>query len=82
MSAINPKPRDLHGVVLKLDGDSARLRRDDEATVVGAELDHHFFIVCCAVGVRDHIMRDGYTLHTRTLTFFCDRRSLCARMLS
>ena len=52
MAAVNPKPRDLDAVVLKVDGDTMRLRREDEATVVGEEMEHTRFIVCCAVGVR------------------------------
>jgi NAD(P)-dependent dehydrogenase (short-subunit alcohol dehydrogenase family) len=32
MSTLNPKPRDLNKVVLVVNGDECRLRRDDEAT--------------------------------------------------
>ena len=52
MSSSTPKPRDLNKVVLKLDGEEVRLRRDDEATEAGGVLEHTRYIVCCNVGVR------------------------------
>ena len=53
MSASNPKPRDLNATVLVVDGDEMRLRRDDEATESGKEVEHTRFIVCTNVGVSD-----------------------------
>ena len=45
MSTLNPKPRDLNKVVLVVNGDECRLRRDDEATESGKEMEHTKFIV-------------------------------------
>ena len=52
MSTLNPKPRDLHKVVLVVNGDECRLRRDDEATESGKETEHTKFIVAVNIGVR------------------------------
>ena len=52
MSTSNPKPRDLNKVVLVVNGDECRLRRDDEATESGKEMEHTKFIVAVNIGVR------------------------------
>ena len=52
MSSSNPKPRDLNKAVVVVDGDEMRLRRADEQTEAGQEVEHHLFIVCCNIGVR------------------------------
>ena len=51
MSSSNPKPRDLNKAVVVVDGDEMRLRRADEQTEAGHEVEHHLFIVCCNIGV-------------------------------
>jgi hypothetical protein len=38
--------------VVIADGDEMRLRRADEQTEAGHEVEHHLFIVCCNIGVR------------------------------
>ena len=52
MARTSPKPRDLSAVVLVMDDDEMRLRRADEATESGKQLEHTRFIVCTNVGVR------------------------------
>ena len=52
MSSSNPKPCDLNKAVVVVDGDEMRLRRADEQTEAGHEVEHHLFIVCCNIGVR------------------------------
>ena len=51
MSSSNPKPRDLNKAVVVVDGDEMRLRRADEQTEAGHEVEHQLFIVCCNIGV-------------------------------
>ena len=51
MSSTNPKPRDLSQAVLVVDGEEVRLRRADEATESGKEMEHTKFIVAASIGV-------------------------------
>ena len=51
MASMNPKPRDLSKAVLVVDSDEVRLRRADEATESGKEMEHTKFIVCANIGV-------------------------------
>ena len=65
MSSSNPKPRDLNKAVVVVDGDEMRLRRADEQTEAGQEVEHHLFIVCVNIGVRT--MGELSTHYTRTM---------------
>jgi len=51
MARTNPKPKDLSAIVLVMDADEMRLRREDEATVSGKDAEHTRFIVCVNIGV-------------------------------
>jgi hypothetical protein len=52
MSTLNPKPRELNKAAVIMKGDEMRLRRADEQTEAGHEVEHPLFIVCCNIGVR------------------------------
>jgi hypothetical protein len=52
MGTLNPKPRDLDKAAVIMNGDEMRLRRADEQTEAGHEVERLLFIECCNIGVR------------------------------